>query len=125
MTYKIAAVTEDGKKISSHFGMAPAYQVFTVADDQILDETQRQKSHHTHHPEHEGQHQGHGGNHDDMFAPLEDCQVLLCGGMGEPAYQRALDAGLKVVLTGGDIRTAVIAYLKGELASDMRRVHRH
>jgi predicted Fe-Mo cluster-binding NifX family protein len=125
MTYKIAAVTEDGEKISSHFGMASAYQIFTVVDDQILDETQRPKPHHTHHPQHEGQHDGHSGNHDDMFAPVTDCQVLLCGGMGEPAYQRALAAGLKVVLAGGDIRMTVDAYLKGDLSSDMRRVHRH
>jgi predicted Fe-Mo cluster-binding NifX family protein len=125
MTYKIAAVTEDGEKISSHFGMASAYQVFTIEDHQILNETQLPKPHHAHHPQNEGHHEGHSGNHDDMFAPVEDCQVLLCGGMGEPAYQRALAAGLKVILVGGEIRTAVDAYLKGELASDMRRVHRH
>ena len=125
MTYKIAAVTEDGRKISSHFGMASTYRIFTVADNQILEETQRPKPHHAHHPQHEGQHAGHTGNHDDMFAPLADCKVLLCGGMGEPAYQRALAAGLEVVLAGGDIRTAVDTYLSGELASDMRRVHRH
>lgn len=125
MTFKIAAVTEDGKKISSHFGMASTYRIFTVADNQILGETQRPKPHHAHHPQHEGQHEGHAGNHDDMFAPLADCKVLLCGGMGEPAYQRALAAGLEVVLVGGDIRTAVDTYLSGELASDMRRVHRH
>jgi predicted Fe-Mo cluster-binding NifX family protein len=125
MTYKIAAVTEDGQKISSHFGMAPTYRIFTVADNQILEETQRQKPHHTHHPQHEGHHEGHASNHDDMFAPLADCKVLICGGMGEPAYQRAVAAGLEVVLVGGDIRTAVDTYLSGDLASDMRRVHRH
>lgn len=125
MTYKIAAVTEDGQKISSHFGMAPTYRIFTVADNQILEETQRQKPHHAHHPQHEGHHEGHASNHDDMFAPLADCKVLICGGMGEPAYQRAVAAGLEVVLVGGDIRTAVDTYLSGDLASDMRRVHRH
>lgn len=125
MRYKIAAVTEDGQRISSHFGMASAYRVYTVVDGQILEEVDLAKPHHTRHPQHEGHHEGHSGSHDDMFAPVSDCRVLLCGGMGEPAYQRAQAAGLEVVLTGGDIRSAVDAYLNGQLVSDSRRVHRH
>lgn len=59
-----------------------------------------------------------------MFAPIQDCQVLLAGGMGEPAYQRALAAGLNVILTGGKITEAVDLFLKGNLSSDLRRIHR-
>jgi len=121
MTYKIAAVTEDGVHLSSHFGMAPFYRVFTVEDGRLVAEEQRPKPHHNQHPDHHhpGQH-----HHDDMFAPIKDCQVLLCGGMGSPAYLKALEAGLEVVLTSGDISTVVQAYLEGRLAHDPRRVHR-
>lgn len=129
MTYKIAAVTEGGEKLSSHFGMAKFYRVFTVNNDRILGEEIREKPHHERHPDHHNHgHHDHGrqGNlHDDMFAPISDCEVLIAGGMGDPAYRRAQEAGLKVVLIGGDARAAVQAYLSNELASDARRVHRH
>jgi predicted Fe-Mo cluster-binding NifX family protein len=124
MEYKIAVVTEDGQKISSHFGMAPYYQVFTVNGEQILAEEQREKSNHAQHP-HDHDHQHHAGGHMEMFSPIQDCKVLLCGGMGMPAYQKAEANGLEVVLTGGEIQTAVEAYLKGQVVSDQRRIHHH
>lgn len=121
---KIAVVTDDGVKVSSHFGMAPAYHVFSVQDGEVVEEGERPKAHHTRHPHGEGGH-GHAHGHADMFAPITDCQVLICGGMGEPAYRKALDAGLQVVLAGGPIRDTVQAYVNGTLESDPRRVHRH
>lgn len=124
MIRKIAAVTEDGLNLSSHFGMAPEYLVYHVEGERILSEERRPKPYHQRHPDHQAEgHSAHG--HADMFAPIADCQVLLCGGMGAPAYQKALNAGLEVVLTGGEIHLALQAYLKGQLSSDLRRVHQH
>lgn len=125
MSYKIAAVTEDNQKLSSHFGMAPSYRVFTVEDGKILSEETRSKPYHAQHPQ--GEHGHHAGSHghQDMLAPISDCKVLLCGGMGAPAYQNAQSAGLEVVLTGGEIQAAVQAYLDGQTTSDLRRVHQH
>lgn len=123
VSLKIAAVTEDGQAISSHFGMAPAYRVYTVTAGQVTGQEDRAKPHHTHHPEHNDQHTHEP--HPDMFAPVQDCQVLLCGGMGEPAYRKALAAGLQVVLVGGPIDTAVTSFLSGSLQSDLRRIHQH
>ncbi len=120
---KIAAVTENGETLSAHFGRADRYRVFTVEDGRIVSEQTLNKPHHASHARHEEHHHEH--HHEDMFAPIADCQVLLCGGMGEPAYRRALQAGLEVVLVGGRIEDALHAYLRGELSSDMRRVHRH
>lgn len=125
---KIAAVTEDGQGISSHFGMAPEVHVFTISDGKIVSEEVRAKPHHKQHPspeEHGAGKHGSGHQHGDMLAPMSDCQVLLCGGMGSPAYQKARSAGLEVVLVGGQMRTAVERYLLGELTSDMRRIHMH
>lgn len=124
-TLRIAAVTEDGERLSSHFGMAPLYRVFTVQDGQVVAEETRQKPHHDRHPHGETHHEHRGGqDHADMFAPIRDCQVLLVGGMGEPAYQKAQAAGLQVILSGGEIRPALERYLRGELESDPRRIHR-
>lgn len=135
---KIAAVTDDGVKLSSHFGMAASYRVLTIEDGKIVnDETikkphreshghQHGSDHHDHEHDHEHgdhEHEHHGGM--KFFDPIKDCQVLLCGGMGEPPYQRALSFGLEVMMTGGTIDAAVQAYLNGELVSDQRRVHRH
>jgi predicted Fe-Mo cluster-binding NifX family protein len=121
---KIAAATEDSQKITSHFGMAPYYQVISIENGQVVGREQRQKPFHAQHP-HGDDHHHNGHHHEDMFDPIADCQVLLCGGMGQPAYQKALAAGLQVYLVGGEIGSAVEAYLCGELYSDLRRVHGH
>jgi len=122
---KIAVVTDDGQTISSHFGMAALYRVFTIGDGHIKGDEQRDKPHHAVHPQPDEHHSHEPHLHGDMVAPIADCQVLLCGGMGQPAYQKALDAGLEVVLVGGEARPAVEAYLQGNLHSDPRRVHMH
>lgn len=126
---KIAAVTQDGETISSHFGMAPQYNIFNVENGAIASQEIREKPHHSRHPDHH-EHGGHGhghghGQHGAMFAPVEDCQVLLCGGMGTPAYEKALASGLEVVMTGGKILDAVQAYLDGHISSDLHRIHQH
>lgn len=120
MIIKIAAVTEDGTNLSSHFGMAPVYRVFSAENSKVVAVEERQKPHHQVHPDHQA-HASHG--HADMFAPIADCRVLLCGGMGSLAYHKALEAGLQVVLTGGDIAAAVQAYLDGRVTSELRRIH--
>ena len=64
------------------------------------------------------------GQHSGMFVPLTDCQVLIAGGMGQPAYDHAVGLGLQVILTGAHtIAEALAAYRSGTLQSDMRRVH--
>ena len=127
MITKIAVVTQDQHKVSAHFGMAPYYQVFSIENGQILDMEMRQKPHHDRHPDHGVEHaHDHGSDHhQNMFAPIADCQVLICGGMGSPAYAKAQAAGLKIILTGGDIRETIQAYLDGKITSDDRRVHTH
>ena len=124
-TRKIAAVNDDGQTLSNHFGMATQYLVFETRDGLILNQETRAKPHHSVHPDHSQPHTGSEQLHEDMFAPIVDCQVLLVGGMGGGAYQRALSAGLEVVLAGGPIAAAVQAYLDGEIASNDQRLHGH
>lgn len=127
MNAKIAVVTQDQKNISAHFGMAPFYQVFSVEDGEIKGQETRQKPHHERHPKHgyDHRHEHGAGHHQNMFAPIVDCQVLICGGMGSPAYAKAQAAGLDIVLTSGEIRATVWAYLNGKISNDERRVHKH
>jgi predicted Fe-Mo cluster-binding NifX family protein len=121
-TLKIAAVTNDGSTITSHFGMAEYYRVITIEDGKATAEEQRPKPHHAVHPEHK---EGGRHEHQHMYAPISDCEVLLCGGMGTPAYENAEALGLKVIMTSGKISDAVQGYLAGSLVSDPRRIHNH
>jgi predicted Fe-Mo cluster-binding NifX family protein len=115
---RIAFVTDDGETISSHFGQAASYRVFRVEGDRTVDLGLRPKAHHG-----QGHHQP--GLHGAMLDPISDCQVLVSGGMGEPAWEKARRAGLEIYLAGGTIADAVAALLRGELRSDELRLHQH
>lgn len=116
---KIAFATDDGKTISAHFGKAPYYAVVETLDGKMVAQEVRAKAHHGHDHEH-----GHGHDHADMFASIQDCQVLVAGGMGTPAYEAALARGLQVIVTDQhDITIAAQAYLSGTLPVDRQRIH--
>lgn len=59
---KIAAITDDGKSISRHFGRALYYMVFTVEDGEIVERAMREKAGHAQF-QGEGQHR-HEHNHE-------------------------------------------------------------
>ncbi len=123
MTVRIAAATEDRQGISNHFGRAPFYRVLTVEGMQVTADEVRSKAFHGAQEPH---HSAEGHLHADMFAPIADCQVLIAGGMGEPAFQNARELGLEVILAGEpNIRKALSAYQGGQLESDPRRIHNH
>ncbi len=115
---KIAFPTDDGQTISPHFGQATYYTVVNVSGGE-LEREKRSKAHHgaQHTP-------GQGHNHADMFAGIADCQLLVVGGMGIPAYRAAHDHGLQVIATGlRDITSALQAYLGGTLQDEPSLIH--
>jgi predicted Fe-Mo cluster-binding NifX family protein len=124
---KIAITTDDGETINSHFGQAQYFQVITLDDDRAPAASEmRAKASHQHGPDHG--HDEPGATHPGqaMVESIRDCQVLITGGMGEPALNRARAVGLDVILTGEkQIGKALEAYQKGQLASDDRRIHHH
>jgi predicted Fe-Mo cluster-binding NifX family protein len=130
---KIAAITDDGKTISKHFGRAPYYLVATVEEGEIVHSEMRDKLGHAqfHHEPHEGHHgephgtgKGSHSKHMRMSEPITDCEALLCGGMGMGAYQSMLVRGIKPVVTEIDsIEEAVIAYMNGTIVDRVERLH--
>lgn len=142
MMKKIAFITEDGERLSSHFGTAPYYHIFAIEDGKVTGKEIREKpgqTHHGHH-DHDQDHGHHNHDHDHhhehggkgrqghgkrKLELISDCQILVAGGMGVRAYQHAIDQGLEVIMSGGRIEDALALYLKGELNSDMRRIHKH
>jgi predicted Fe-Mo cluster-binding NifX family protein len=123
MISKVAIPTDDGETISSHFGQAKYFRVITLENNQVVQAELREKASHNH-----GDHSHAAGVHpgQQMIESISDCQVLICGGMGSPAYSRAVSAGLKVILTQQvSINSAVPAYLAGKLEDEPQLIHNH
>jgi predicted Fe-Mo cluster-binding NifX family protein len=134
---KIAAVSEDSKTISQHFGRAPFYVVVTVEDGKIVSRETRDKMGHAQfagepHAEeaHGADRHSHGfdaaaqSRHARMAAAIADCQVLLTRGMGAGAYQSMEEAGIRPVVTDiANIDEAVRAYIEGRLVDHTEKLH--
>jgi predicted Fe-Mo cluster-binding NifX family protein len=118
---KIAIITNDGLTIAGHFGMAEYYKVFTLDAGKIIAQEQRPKPHHQVHPDF-NQAQQH--DHIEMFAPIQDCQVLVSGGMRTMAYEKARANGLQVFMARGKIEDILKDYLAGSLVSDPARINK-
>lgn len=134
---RIAAVTDDGVTICPHFGRATSYMVIEVEGESIGEgEIRAKPGHHTfasepHHHDYDEEHKhGHGmgekakGRHAQMIAVIEDCEAMLARGMGRGAYIHLEEAGIRPIITDiEDIRTAVSAYLTGEIEDHTERLH--
>ena len=131
---KIAAITEDGKTISQHFGRAPYYLVVTLENGQIVDRQMRDKLGHVHfanepHARAEpGQLHGFDpasqNRHTLMAEAIADCQALLCGGMGAGAYDSIRARGITPIVTDiHSIEEAVRRYSEGTIVDRVDRLH--
>lgn len=131
---KIAAITDNGKTISQHFGRAPYYLVVTVENGEIVSSELREKLGHAHfkNQPHEAEKPGqpHGmdqvshNKHMMMSEAIMDCEALLCGGMGMGAYQSMVVRGIKPVVTDiEDISQAVMAYVDGKIEDRVDKLH--
>lgn len=131
---KIAAITDDEKTISQHFGRALYYMVLMVEDGKVVGRERRDKpghhqfAAHEHHEEHHGA--GHGTDgashfkHLSMAEVISDCDVLLCGGMGMGAYESMRSLNIEPVITDlHDIDEAVLAYIDGKMVNRTDRLH--
>jgi len=132
---KIAAITEDGKTISQHFGRAPYYLVLTVEDNKIVNTEMRNKLGHAqfhedgdHQHEAAGERHGFGPQadhrHGRMAEAITDCEALLCRGMGMGAYESMKARNIRPVVTDiADIENAVLAYINGQIVDHVEKLH--
>lgn len=132
---KIAAITNDGKTISQHFGRAPYYMVVTIENGKIIDREMRkklghaqfQKEDHSHHDEGGGRH-GYGpaadNRHGRMAEAISDCEAVLCRGMGMGAYESMKARGIRPVVTDiSDIDEAALACANGQIVDHIEKLH--
>lgn len=119
---RIGVVTNDGRTVSPHFGMAQFYLVFEIEGGVIKGKEMRPKAWHWHHGgertdggvTHEGgdEHPGHG----EMLSNVRDCEALVARGMGRPMYDAIRQMGIKpYVTTIAFTEEAVVAYINGTL----------
>ncbi len=122
---KIAAATSDGKTLSMHFGQAPQYVVVTIEDGKVMSREIRAKAFHYHGPDGRDHDHGHGhGPHAEMASAISDCQAMLVGGMGRPAYLSLKARGIEPIITSiQDIDEAVQAYVSGNVDNLIERLH--
>lgn len=148
---KIAFVSDDGNTIHRHFGRAKQYVVVTVEDGKVVNtETREKPTHHHghghHHHDHDHDHshdegnvqlhegqqneQGHGfgaqsaQRHADMFAPLQDCDVLVSRGMGRGAFIGLQAINVQPMITDiATVEDAVAAYIAGNMVNHTEKLH--
>ena len=134
---KIAIVTDDGEKISTHFGRAMKYAVLTVENGCVTARELRDKASHLdfageaeHEPEHHDDSRGRGfGQHSEhkhlqMLAVITDCQIVLARGMGQGVYNRLQETGVRPNLTDIiDVEMAVQAVIDGSIMDHPERLH--
>ena len=137
---KIATVSDNGVTISQHFGKAPYYIVVTVEDGKITSKEKRVRGANTCACNHgaepaqsneskdcHGEH-GHSASpesqnmHTIMANSIDDCKVLIAGGMGYGAYASLKARNLDAIVTDvSDIDQAVKLYLDGKLVNYMEQ----
>ncbi len=131
---KIAFVTDDGITISGHFGRAGKYLVAQIENGKETNRELREKMGHQHFSPGEDHHDHSSGQHGfdpasqtrhaSMLEAIHDCEVVICGGMGQGAYASINASGKKIVMANHlNINQALDAFLKGELKSSENLVH--
>ena len=132
---KIAVASDDGVTVNQHFGRAPYYVVATVQDGKVTGKERRAKAgHHTftgvrdeEHIDDQGRHgysERAASKHAAMAEIIQDCQVVICGGMGWGAYESMKSYNIEAIVTDRvNIDDALSAYAQGNLPNLMDRLH--
>jgi len=132
---KIAIVSDDGRTISRHFGRAEKYVVVSLDRQAITgrksfpkpDFCQSSYARHGRHAQREGG-SGLGRharlNHEQLFANIRDCDVLVSGGMGRGAYLDIQSLGIRPIVTDiTDIDTAIQAIVDDTIVDRVDQLH--
>ncbi len=118
---KIALATLNGNTVTGHFGRTKAFVVVELDDGVEVNRELREvgSCNQGDHPD-----PGHRRRHHDLVDTVQDCDVVIAGGMGLPVQERLEAADISVTLT--DIRSideAIQAYSTGSIAHDPNRAH--
>lgn len=105
---KIAVAADENRNVYGHFGSASRFVVYTIENGALTGKTELQSA---------------GDGHDGAVRRLteEGISVVICGGIGAPAMEALMSAGI-LVIPGiqGDIDVAVGSYLDGSISADSK-----
>jgi predicted Fe-Mo cluster-binding NifX family protein len=116
---KIAVATDPDLAPARHFGKAPSYIVFTVENGRVVDRQERPKPVCDHGPEGHG-HQDEGEAdgpdlHTRMSNVIDDCQVVMAGGIPAPMHRHLANVGLRpVIVRAASAEDAVTDFLSAQ-----------
>jgi len=114
---KIAVATVDGISMSQHFGQSAGFIIYEVEGESANRQEVRTNDRTPHAQglcNHDGQHEHGEHSHTGIVGLLEDCGVVLCGGMGGGAAQALKAQGIQPVVVPGvtSADEALARYLK-------------
>jgi predicted Fe-Mo cluster-binding NifX family protein len=129
---KIAVATEDGKRISAHFGRSPYFSIFEIEAGKTTNHTLRENTFTGHFRGHHGDsphgehHHGMGDLHEHQTVAegLADCNVVISHGMRRKAWEDLRTRGIEMIVTDEiEVEKAVQKYLDGELEDRVEKLH--
>ncbi len=116
---KIAVVSNNGERVSRHYGKARYFVVLTVESGEVVARELRPKqqgrasSGEGGHEADSGAQRGHGRR---AAALVADCQAVITGGMGASALANLDRVGLRPIATDErSVDEAALRYARGEL----------
>jgi predicted Fe-Mo cluster-binding NifX family protein len=106
MLIRIALATADGASLAEHLARSAAFVVLEIEDGRIVSRIVRTRD------------AGPCGNHKSFVEMLEGCSAVICGGIGQGAYESLRAHGIDSVVTAGrhSIDEAAAQFLAGTLA---------
>lgn len=122
---KIAIASDDKLTIAAHFGRTRGFVIYNINDQNIEEKKYRPNTFTGHARGLE--HAGHEvDRHGPVLNALGDCAVVISHGMGRRMYDDLKNAGIQSIITAEThIRTALDAYVKGELIDQPERGCKH
>ncbi|MGQ9607501.1 MAG: NifB/NifX family molybdenum-iron cluster-binding protein [Thermogutta sp.] len=120
---KLAVASLDGVNISPHFGRSRCFLIFEVESGKIVGRSVRENTFtaHAHGDCGGGDDRHEHGRHDHahVVAALQDCQAVICRGMGWRAAEELKQRGIETLVVPGELspEEAVAQFLTGALTS--------
>jgi predicted Fe-Mo cluster-binding NifX family protein len=108
---RIAVATSDGTAVADHLARSAAFVVFEIEQSRAISRTIRSR-------------EPGCGNHKSFVEMLEGCDTVICGGIGQGAYDSLAQNGIRPVVAAGtlEIEEAVTRFLAGTLGESGERV---
>jgi predicted Fe-Mo cluster-binding NifX family protein len=109
---RIAIGTADGVSVCGHLARSASFLVYDIEGGAVLARQERKRA------------TEQCGNHRTFTEMLEGCSAVLCGGIGQGAYDSLMSAGIRPLILKSEctVEQALADYFAGTLALTEDRV---